>query len=1056
MSAISFCLKNPVFASVIGIFIVLFGLISFYKIPYQLLPQTTRPTISVYTSWAGSSPYEIEKEITQPQEKYLKNIPQLETMTSTSRDGRSIINLTFSMESDLKMAFINVSSKLEEVGGYPADVEKPIVKTTGENIPIAIYLFVKRLDKSMLDDNALDNDKNDKYNNLVNANSNDIDTFRNFIYDNILQHYERVEGVGEVYVSGGVSREAQIFLNTKQLAFNNITIEEIKNTIQTQNINISSGSIDFKQRNYRIQTIGEFQSLDDVLNMIIKVQNGKIIRLKDIAEVKMGYSKKTSYNIHNNEDTISIQIRPTADANILDLTNNIQSLTATLNSEILENEGLVIEWGRDQRGFILNAIKQVRQSVLIGVVLSVIVLWVFLRNIVSLCIVVLLIPFSIIGTFIFLYCFGRTLNVISLAGICFAISMVIDCGIIVLESIIRHRRNNPNKPFEATFIGVKEILGALFASSITTIGIFVPIIYLKDEAGQLFKDIALASSGAIVVAFIGCALLIPAFLLYLLPKSSQSISPLSRRIGAFGLTIQQYIMQSLTYFIKTTKRRIITIVGFVGVCIIFSIATFPKIDYMPKGAQNFIVSYLSLPSGLSLNEKRYVVELIESKVSPFLSKNGYTQNDKNAPPAIKDFFISAQSSIYFYFVAEDSSKAAELIPFAKHIIDTTPNVSGVVLQQEIFAQASSSSIDLNISGNDLEEITQAALAIQSSIKENLPYLSIRAVPTIEANNREINLYPNTFALMQHNMNITQLGNVVDVALGGKTLGSLRLNQEYVDLVLKSSQTKENQSPDDILYSQIYTPTGRIITLGMLAELKDEIGISTIRHFEQKRNILLILNSNRSIPLEESINIIKQEIISPIKSQFPTLNITIDGNADKITQLRGDLMGGFLLAVVITYLILCVLYGNFFYPFFIILTVPLAIAGGLMGLFLTNLFIAPQHLDVITMLGFIMLVGSVVNNAILIVYQARINFNDYNMQWEQSVLDSSRTRLSPIAMSMATSVLALLPLVIFSGAGSEIYRGLGAVLVGGIAFSSIITIFIIPALLLCFNPKRKKA
>ncbi len=1029
MNVIRFCLKNPVLVSVVAIFIVLFGGISLHKIPYQLLPQTTHPTIGIYTSWVGASPYEIEKEIIQRQEKSLKNLSNLQSLTSTSRDGMGIVNLEFSLDTDLKTAFVAVSSKLEEIVGYPADVQKPIIKTTGETIPIAVYLFVKHQDSSK-----------------------DIDAFKDFIDANILQYYERIEGVGEVYVSGGTSRQAQIFLNAKQLAFNNITIQEIIDAINAQNVNISAGSIDFNQRTYRVQTIGEYTSLDAILNTLIKVQNGRITRLKDIANVQMGFEKKTSYNIHNNDNVISIQIRPTADANILDLTNKVWDITQKLNAGILQKEGLYIDWGRDQKQFILNAIAQVKESVILGVFLSIGILLLFLRNITSLVIISLVIPLSIIGTFIFLYAFGRTLNIISLAGISFAISMVIDSGIVVLESIIRNRRKNPNQPLESSFIGVKEVVGALFASSITTIGIFVPIIYLKDEVGQLFSDIALASSSAIVISFIVCVFIIPAFLLLALPKRQKPSSRIGDMIGNFGVKMQNIIMNMLHFCIKTPLHRFVTIIAFIGFCVAFSIFAFPKTDYMPKGSQNFVISYISPPPGLSLGEKYYIANAIREEITPFMSENGYIQKQDSAPPAIKDFFMSIGNSIYFYLVAENPKKVQEVISFTKNIISQIPNVSGVVLQQEIFSGSSSSSIDLNISGNDLDSISLAAESIQANIYKSFPQINVRAVPALRSNNREINLYPNNFALLQNKLDVLSFGNIVDVILGGKTLGNIKLNQDYIDLVLKSSQSDMNSSPEDILYSQIYT-NGRILTLGSLAEVRPALGVSTIRHFEQKRNVLLILNPSGNEPLEEIIANIQDKILSPITQEYQNLQITLNGNADKLSKLRSDLMGGFLLAIAVTYLILCALYGSYIYPLFIISTIPLATAGGLMGLFLVNHCIAPQNLDVITMLGFIILVGSVVNNAILIVYQARINYNEYQMEWKQSVLDSARTRLSPIYMSMFTSVLALLPLVIFSGDGSEIYRGLGAVLIGGIAFSTIITIFIIPALLLSFTPKR---
>ncbi|MGX3043586.1 efflux RND transporter permease subunit [Helicobacter sp. T3_23-1056] len=1318
MNVINLFLKNRVLCAVCAAFILLFGFISSQKIPYQLLPQITKPTISIYTSWAGASLYQVEKEIIEVQEKHLKNLTHLQSLVSTSRDGMGIINLEFSLQADMKSAFLQVSSKLEEISGYPENVQKPIIKATGEVIPISIYLFAKGVDSSVASGAGVPR---------VN-----IEKQKDFINGEIVPLYERIDGVGEVVISGGVSTQAHIYLNAQQLAYNNITIEEIISAIKTQNRNISAGNIDFDQRNYRLQTIGEYRSLNEVLNTIIKVQNGKVTRLKDTAHIEITHEKKTSHNIHNNDETISIQIRPTAEANILELTQKVEDLTNFLNAEILPKSNLTIEWGRDQRGFILNAISQLKSSIALGMLLAIIVLWLFLRNVASLFIIVLVIALSIIGTFISLHLFNSTLNIISLAGISFAISMVIDSGIVMLESILRnqsknHAKNPPNdttstktastqnhtphteleSTLKSTSKGIKEVLGALFASSITTIGIFVPILYLQDESGQLFADIGIAASSAIVIAFFVCVFILPAFLVkrtnnecknaltnptnlanphptphytkeyfeanhtktnplkspikalinayqnicaiskkailskipqnltnikntinptkktystakkstqnftqnltqkyaqkyiahilkYTKPlakicknsaqnlikstkltitkslqfcknlyaKSSQIfkekcslkmqkylpsknfITHIATRIKAFLTTTNQKkdrfykwlfelgdylranIMRLLFACVQSPKSRFISIFSFLGITIGFSFLAFPKSDYMPKGEQNFIIAYLNPPPGLSLNEKQYIANAIFAHISPFLRVNGYTKelqkdcekqakkhakkstqnlaqnslqdslpnplqdsaqnptqnfaqnlaqnpmqdNNPQCVPVIKDFFVSVGNSIYFYLVAEEPKEAKNLIDFGRNIIAQIPNVSGVVLRQEIFSVAGGSSVDINISGGDLGRLADAALQTQEMINEKFPNLNVRIVPSLAENNRELNLYPNPYSLSTNGLDVASFGNIVEVITEGKNLGSVRLANtdileghsanagDYIELVLKGSEEEQNRSPEDILYAQIYAPSGHILMLGSLSEVKNELGVARIRHFEQKRNILLILNPTntantaKSPPLEELLESIKSSIITPLSAEFSDLDISLSGSANKLSKLKTELAFGFGLAVVITYLILSALYGSFFYPFFIILSVPLATSGGLLGLFVVDKLIAPQNLDVLTMLGFIILVGSVVNNAILIIYQARINYNDYQMSWWDSVFDSTSTRLSPIFMSMLTSVLALLPLVVWAGAGSEVYRGLGAVLIGGLMVGGIVSIFLIPALLLSFPPK----
>lgn len=1036
MKMLRYCLKNPVVVCVFVIFLLLFGILAWLRMPYQLLPQVTRPLISIYTPYAGATPYEIEKEVVDLQEKYLKSIPNLLSITSVSREGMGIINLEFAIQTDMKLALLNVNSKLGEVRGYPLDADKPIVKTTGETIPIAVYLFVKTAE----------------------GNSENIGHYKNFIYDEILKHYERIDDVGEVYVSGGVSKQIQIILDTQKLAYNNITMDEVISAIRIQNTNISAGNIDFDQRNYRISTIGEYQDISTIYNTIIKARGNKVVSLRSIASVIEGYAPAVSYNIHNNNDVISIQIRPTATANILSLTQEVKKITQTLNNGVMKTKGLEIEWGRDQSHYIKSSIAQVKFNITVGILLAIFILSVFLRSFSSLIVLIFIIPVSVIGSFILLEIFDRTLNVISLAGISFAISMIIDSAIIMMSNIIAHKnlltsnmQNNFYELFKATFLGAKEVFGALFASTITTVAIFIPVILLNDEAGQLFADIAIASSSSILLSFFVCAFVIPSFALFMFSKfsyKSKLKASTNSFINIFGTKISDFLIKILAICAKNWLSRTLVIVFFIGFCVVFSFLAFPKTDYLPRGHQNFIIGYLNPPPGLSMSEKHQIVTEIQEAINPFLYSNDYKQEDDLQIPVIKDFFISAGTNMYFYLTALKPELAPKLIPYAQGVIDSIPNASGVVLQQGIFSGGGGSSIDINVSGDDLLSLLTTTQELIAALKNRFSDINIRTVPSLQINNREINLYPNPRSLALSGLDMKSFGRIVEVILEGKKVSDFSTGDgKNIDLILKTSYDKNKLqiSPEDVLYSQIYTPTGGIIPLSLLAKVKIELGVSQIRHFERNRNILLTLSSNTNTPLEKIVQIITDEILPTIKIN-KTDTISLGGNAGKLEELRGGLIGGFVLAIAVTYLILSALYGSFLYPFIIILTVPFATTGGILGLYTLNFFI-PQNLDVITMLGFIILVGSVVNNAILIVYQTLINFKQYNIPARNAVMKATQSRLAPIFMSTLTSVFALLPLVMLEGSGSEIYRGLGAVIVGGLIFSTLITIFVIPLLLI---------
>lgn len=1040
MNWLKSAIKYPVVVIVGVIFVFLFGGIALTKLPYQLTPKVVYPVISVYTSWKNASPYEIEAEVIAPQERVLKNLESLQSMTSISREGRGSITLEFRQGSNLDSLLLQVSQKLDGVKGYPSDVGKPIIKASGESIPPSIYLFLHST-----------------------RSSEDVGNARVFFVESVVPFLERIRGVGEVSVWGGRDEQMHILLDLKLLAYNNITISEVISAISRANENTSAGVLDYSSRSYRIRVDSKFASIEDIYNTVIKNENGRNIMLRDLAEVQKGFSKTQVYSFHNNEDAISVRIHPSANASILELTSAVEDEVARLNEGILKENGLKLEWSRDQRGYILEAIALVKSNILYGVLFASIVLFIFLRNFSSVFVVAFVIPVSIFGTFIILSFFDRSLNVVSLAGISFAMSMLVDNAIVVLENIQRHYAMGKTM-YKACLDGTREVVGAIFASVLTTIAIFVPILGLESESGQLFYDIALSATSALLISFFVSLFVVP-----MLVCKMQGISVGGEKIGALlkraanfvfypfdylGGLFYAVIRVILNFVLPSIFWRFVCIGGFIILSAYLYGLLFPKISYLPNGDQNFAISYLSAPPGLSYEERKEIAQRFYEENKTYLLSNGYESKAPKDPPAIKDlFFIGNDSFMMIGAIAEDAKRIGELSQRLQVAINNIPSVRGNVVQQGIFDAGNGGlSIDLYLQGSDLELLRSDAYRLIEAIKEKIPQASVRAIPSLEINNKELIFHPDAQALALNGLDSKKFGEILSTILNGKTIGEYQTpSGRNNDLVLKSKQY-ESLTPEDLGYAQIYTPQGNIISLYSLAQIKEGYGITQIRHFERERSILLVILPPKDMALDEAIGVIKGEVLSSLELDS---RILLKGSANKMEQTKDELLGGFILAVVITYLLLCALYGNFVYPFVIILTLPFAVVGGFIGLKLTNLFIAPQPMDILAMLGMIILVGSVVNNAILIVYQSLINIRQYKLQAYPAVLEATLSRIRPIYMSMLTSVLGLLPLVIFSGSGSEIYRGLGAVIVGGLVFSTFVAIFIIPALLLFFVKREQK-
>ncbi|MCR4321781.1 MAG: efflux RND transporter permease subunit, partial [Candidatus Brocadiaceae bacterium] len=966
--------------------------------------------------------------------------------------GIGTITLKFKIGISLDDALLRVSNKLNEVPSYPENVDKPIISATGAASPPVIWMVLKTTD-----------------NNPASA-----FTYKTYFENEVRQYIDRVEGVADLLIRGGREREMHIVIKPEKLAAYGLTIRELIHILQSENINISAGNMGVGRRDYRIRTVGEFNSEKEIENIVIRSTGQERILLSDLATVNFGYEKLTEAMLHNGAEGIAIGIKPEPGSNILNLTNRINAVVTWLNNEKLKEEKICLEWVYDQRPYINGAIQLVKKNIFYGGLLAIIVLFIFLGSIAPTLIIAISIPISIIGTFIFMSAFGRNLNVVSLAGISFSVGMLVDNAIVVLENIDRHRKTGKSA-VEAAYQGTKEVWGAILASTLTTIAIFLPIVLVQEEAGQLFRDIAIAITFAITLSLFVSVSVIPVLShqLFRLQEKNQSSKMNAgirafqgakawgkSRMGAFnnillnaGKGFSNIIMNTVQLAIKNWKTRIITIALLTLMSVAAIFLLFPKMEYLPHGNRNLIMSILVPPPGLSYKERRDMGEHIHSYVVPYMKK------DHNGYPGIRNiFYIGAETMMAFGAMSMHEERARELVPLFMQIINTIPGMYGISLQAGIFEKelGAGRTIDINVIGDDINRIVQAASALFGMIGKEIPDAQIRPKPSLEVLYPEIKMMPLRDRLKTVGMDANDLGIALDILMDGRKIGDFKQEgRKKIDLILKATE-EEMYIPEQLYNSLIAIRGEKALPVYSLSELVRTTGITQIRHLERMRAITLQVTPPGNIPLQQAMEIINDVIVQPMKRQgmLKGMDVTMTGAADKLTATRKALQWNFILAVIITYLLMCALFENFIYPFVIIFTVPLAAGGGFIGLKLVNLCIASQPFDILTMLGFVILIGVAVNNAILIVHQALNNIRYHGMEYRRAVIESTRTRLRPIYMSAATSVFGMLPLVIAPGPGSELYRGLGSVVLGGLAFSTIFTVFLIPAILIFFISAEK--
>jgi HAE1 family hydrophobic/amphiphilic exporter-1 len=684
---------------------------------------------------------------------------------------------------------------------------------------------------------------------------------------------------------------------------------------------------------------------------------------------------------------------------------------------------------------------------------------VFLRSISSTLIIGIAIPISAVGTFLGMSLLGRNLNVVSLAGLAFAVGMLVDNSIVVLENIYRHRQMGKGR-WQAAYDGTTEVWGAVLASTLTTIAVFLPIVFIQEEAGQLFRDIAIAISVAVGLSLLVSITVIPALSARILRVSDEGQARSGQGQRTFtnlwgGLTYAERLVDMLANFIYwlcgSLVRRLLIVVTLTGLALLGSWLLMPDAEYLPEGNRNLLLGILLPPPGYNLEEFETIGHRIESELRPYWeAAPGSPEAAELGAPLIANFFYVARGrQVFMGLIAHNPNEVRALIPTVQQALGKIPGMIPIVVQASLFQRnlGEGRSIDIEITGPELEKLVQLGFKVFLDTRRLLAGAQVRPIPSLDLATPELQVIPDRDRMAELQLSGSDLGYIVRSLVDGVKVSEYEHEGDKIDLILQSGG-HFTQRTQDLETLAVHTPTGQVVTLGSLGQVVLTSGPEQINHIERRRAITIRVNPPAEIPLQTAMRQIEEEIIAPLRAQGalgPADDIRLAGTADKLTTTRQALQGNFLLALAITVLLMAALFESFLYPFVIMFSVPLAAVGGFLGLLLVNRFLSPQPLDILTMLGFVILIGVVVNNAILVVHQA-LNFMRYDaLAPREAIRESVRSRVRPILMSTITSVFGMLPLVLFPGAGSELYRGLGSVVVGGLMVSTLFTLFVVPTL-----------
>lgn len=1027
---VAIAIQRPVAVLVGVILVMLFGLLSLRGLPIQLTPDVTIPTLSVQTSWPGAAPAEVERELLIEQEEVLKGLDGLERMTSEATQDRGTITLEFAVGTDLDDMLVKASNRLTQVPDYPEGSRQPVLSSSSDAGPPLAVLLIQSADGS------------------------DVGQWRTWADEEVVSRLERVKGVARIDFFGGRDTEIEVLFDPAAVAARGIPIGELAQRVQAELRDISGGDVTLGKRQLIVRTPVAPTTPEELENLVLRVgADGQVVRLGDVATVKLGLRKYAARVMGNGTESMALLLRREAGTNVLEVTREVRQVVDELNETRLSPRGLKLDVVSDQVDYIEGALALVRQNLLLGGVLAVVVLLVFLRSVPASAIVATAIPVCVMGTALGMSLLGRTVNVVSLAGMAFAVGMVVDNAIVVLENIDTWRkrlheqgRTGPGVAAWAAYHGAKEVWGAIVASTLTTAAVFIPIIAWQDEVGELLRDVAVAISVAVTLSLFVSVLVIPSFSARLLAGEDHSPSSLGG-LAAWGDRARERVGAFAALVSRSPARAASVTIGAVGLSLILGVSLLPPMEYLPTGNRNLLFGVVLPPPGYSVDEMTSVGTQVQGEIVRHLGISPEEEAATGWPSVQRTFFVARPGLGFMGAVAEDDNKIGALVPKVQQTLFGVPGVFGIVSQASLFGRGigSSRAIDLEISGGSIETLVAVGSDLMARVKAILPDAQVRPVPSLDIGAPELQVVPRRREATSMGLSAADIGIAVDALVDGRIIGELGVDgQPQVDVVLRAMGGGA-RTPAELAGSPIATPLGRTAPLGSIADLQETVSPSTIQRIERNRAITLEISPPDAVPLEAAMDMLRTQVIEPARPDLPPgVELLVSGTAGDLEAAQKNMAGVLALAVLISFLLMAALFEDFLAPLVILVTVPLAGAGGVFGLRLVDLFLGPQPLDMMTALGFVILIGVVVNNAILVVDGAISRLRE-GVDLDEAVGMAVHGRVRPIFMSSLTSLAGLLPLVLFPGNGAELYRGVGAVVLGGLSLATLLTLFVVPAL-----------
>ncbi|HXV60679.1 MAG TPA: efflux RND transporter permease subunit [Vicinamibacteria bacterium] len=999
--------RRPIATTMFFLIVIVLGVMSFRFLPVDLLPPIEYPRLTIATDYPNVGPEEIEKIITQPIENAISGVPGVERVRSNSEEGESRVTLEFGQGTDLDAAANDLRAALDDIRDQlPPEAETPRIRKFDPNdFPVVI----------------------------VGANSErNLVELTRILEREVTRRFEQIPGVGSIEVWGGVRREIHVDLKNDRLIATGLSSAQVQQALTSENVTLPGGNVNFGTQRLYVRTLGEYRSLDEIAETVVTIAGGKPVRVKDVAEVRWGYQDLDRLVRIDGKPMVRFGIRKQTGANTVSVAAGIRQVIDRINAE---RDDLTLFVTSDQSEFIQSSIDNVRQSATWGALLAIFVLYVFLRNGSSTFIIALSIPISIIATFSLLYFNGLTLNQMSFGGLALGVGLIVDNAIVVLENIVRLREEKGKDLETSALVGTREVTGAIMASTITTSVIFLPVVFMQTISGLIFRELALVVVFALVCSLFVALTLVPMLasrFLTVRPDGSEGESKKSwfqrvfaRTEAAYGDVIERALHHKVVVFAVTAF-----IVVF---CSVF-IAWIP-VELAPQTDANQIDIDFMMAEGTNIAvQDRYLrqLEQVVRAQLPMEDVNHLTTDVRDGRAEVEVTMVEASKRSVSTSELADRIRGnlAGRLPGGDIRVGAQ---SGLRVLRRIFGRAENTEVDVQLRGHNLERARQLAQRIKRQM-EGIPGVSGVRIDRTEGR-PEQNLIFDRQKIADLGLTVNDVARVIQTNVGGSRAGVYRVEGDEFPIMVRLREG-DRLSPLDLQNISVRTPAGEVLPVSSIISQRKGRGPTGISRVNAQRVTYISANLESGVPLGDAVERIQAELADfPLPEGF---SIVYGGEYEEQQRAAADFRVSVIMALVLIYMVMAAQFERFFDPLVVMCSVPLAVIGVVPALLLTGTTINIQSL-----MGVIMLIGIVVNNAIVLVDYINLMRREYGMDVREAVIASGRLRLRPILMTTLTTVLGLLPLSFGIGAGGEIQASLARVVIGGLTASTLVTLVFIP-------------